>query len=646
MAFHLHTRLLSAAIVATFSCVAFAAPSIAAETPRFNISSLTANQKYDRFIIRYRAGTTDASTRTAMLQSVSAAISRAGLNHPGSANASLGSSGVAYVRQLATGAHVVRTNKLSKSEAAALIQQIATDPAVAHVEPDVKMHAISDFRGPSVKTADFSPNDPKYASYQWHLRSGDGTTETVGGDTSAYANRGGAGIAKAWDLTDGQGVTVAVLDTGITHHPDLDTSLSEAGYDFISDASTSGRTTNDRVPGGWDLGDWTTEAPWNEECRPSNSSWHGTHVSGTIAEMTNNDVGMAGSAFGAKVLPVRVLGHCGGYTSDIAEAIVWASGGHVDGVPDNANPAQVINMSLGGLGSCTAADETGMAIADAISRGTTVVVAAGNEEDDTVNYSPSSCPGVVNVAAVGITGKRAVYSNHGNLVTLAAPGGGVYANDAGYGDEVYAGFVWSTLNGSLTAPDENNYVYGGMAGTSQATPHVAGTVALVISALNSAGLPALSPSKMKALLTSTARSFPTKPDETIGAGIVDAYAAVQKAISGTPGGGNPEDGIMLDNGGVLNGIFGASGDTILYKVTIPADTSALVLRTFGGTGDVSLYVKRDQIPTTSDYDRAAVHAGNNESVTLSHPAAGTYYLLVSGVKAFDGLSVQASYRTP
>jgi serine protease len=230
------------------------------------------------------------------------------------------------------------------------------------------------------------------------------------------------------------------------------------------------------------------------------------------------------------------------------------------------------------------------------------------------------------------------------LVTLAAPGGGVYANDAAYGEEVYAGYVWSTLNGSLTTPDENNYIYGGMAGTSQATPHVAGTVALVISALNSAGLPALSPSKIKSLLTSTTRSFPTKPDEPIGSGILDAYAAVQKAVSGTPGGG--DDGIMLDNGGVLNGIYGASGDTLLYKVTVPADTSALVLRTFGGTGDVSLYVKRDQIPTTSDYDRAAVHAGNNESVTLSHPAAGTYYLLVSGVKVFDGLSVQASYRTP
>jgi serine protease len=362
--------------------------------------------------------------------------------------------------------------------------------------------------------------------------------------------------------------------------------------------------------------------------------------------MTNNDVGLAGSAFGAKVLPVRVLGHCGGYTSDIAEAIVWASGGHVEGVPDNANPAQVINMSLGGGGSCLSNDATGMAITDAISRGTTVVVAAGNDQDDTVNYSPSSCPGVVNVASVGITGKRAVYSNYGNLVTLAAPGGGVFANDAGFGEKVAAGYVWSTLNGSLTTPDENNYIYDGMAGTSQATPHVAGTVALVISALSSAGLPAMSPSQIKSLLTSTARSFPTKPDAPIGPGIVDAYAAVQKAIGGTPGGGTPDDGTMLDNGGVLNGIFGASGDTILYKVTVPADTSALVLRTFGGTGDVSLYVKRDQIPTPSDYDRAAVHAGNNESVTLSHPAAGTYYLLVSGVKAFDGLSVQASYRTP
>ncbi len=656
MLFKLHKRLLGAAVIVTLSGAVVAGPVSAStsastvDTTHFNASGLVTNQAYDRFIVSYRAGTSDVATRSAMLQSISAAIGRAGLSQATTAGAAVGSSGVAYVRKLATGAHLVRTNKLTKSQALALMQQMAADPAVAHVEPDIRVRAIGDYRGSTVKVADFTPNDPYYASYQWHFRSGDGTMETIGHDTTSYANRGGADIAKAWDVADGLGVTVAVLDTGLTHHPDIDTSLGDAGYDFISDAFTSGRPADGRAPGGWDQGDWTTEDPWLSQCTdsadpPEDSSWHGTHVSGTIAELTNNGTGLAGSAHAAKVLPVRVLGHCGGYMSDIADGIEWASGGHVDGVPDNANPAQVISMSLGGGGVCAPTDVAGTAIADAISRGTTVVVAAGNSDDDAAYYTPASCPGVISVSSVGISGKRAFYSNFGSSVTIAAPGGGIYANDASSGTVVSAGLVWSTLNGSATAPDENNYVYGSMAGTSQATPHVSGTIALVIGALKTAGMPALSPAGIKSLLTSTARSFPTVPDQPIGAGIVDASAAVTQAIGGT-GGGSGDNGTVLNNGDTLNGISGSAGTTKLYKVTVPANATALVLRTYGGTGDVSLYVKRDAAPTTSTYDRASIHTGNNESVTITRPAAGTYYLLVSGVTAFANLSVQASYPAP
>lgn len=613
------------------------------------------NVAYDRFIVSYRHGTSGADNAVVVIQNVSADLARAGLNHavPASA-AGLARSGVAvsYLRRLATGAHVVRTSrKLNKTEAMSLMQQIASDPTVAHVEPDVMMRAISDYRAPrALAAADFTPDDPYYVKYQWHLRAGDGSAEKVGSDTTSYANMGGADIAKAWDLTEGSGVTVAVLDTGITHHPDLDTSLGDAGYDFTSTADVSGRPADGRAPGGWDLGDWTTTDPWLSECvdalHPAeNSSWHGTHVSGTIAEMTNNGNGMAGTAFGAKVLPVRVLGHCGGYTSDIADAIEWASGGHVDGVPDNANPAQVISMSLGGVGVCTASDVTGMAVADAISRGTTIVVAAGNSDDDAARYSPASCPGVISVAAVGITGKRAFYSNYGNSVALAAPGGGVYPNDADGGDPVNAGFVWSTINGGATVPDEANYTYGGMAGTSQATPHVSGTVALVVGALHAAGLPALTPGDIKSLLTSTARTFPSMPDQTIGTGIVDAYAAVNKAV----GGGDDDGGdgaATLINGVALTGLSGASGDSRLYKLEVPAGAGGLVLRTFGGSGDVSLYVGDGTVPTVDSHDYAAVHSGNNESVVVTHPVAGTYYLLVVGAKAFSNVAVQATYVAP
>jgi serine protease len=633
-------------------------------TGLINASALQNNSTYDRFIVTYRPGTSPRNDKNAALQSVSVAVARAGLN---TAKTTLAAGqraapvSASYQRKLAMGADLVRTSrKLDRAEALSLMQQIAADPNVAHVEPDVMMHVIRDVKAAStVGAADFTPNDTYYAPYQWHLRAGDGTSEKVGGDTASYSNRGGADIAKAWNLADGTGVTVAVIDTGITHHPDLDTSFGNDGYDFTSIALISGRDTDGRAAGGWDTGDWTTGDAYlasNGGCvdpsdptapLPEPSSWHGTHVSGTIAELTNNGTGMAGSAFNAKVLPVRALGHCGGFTSDIADAIEWASGGTVDGVPANIHPVQVISMSLGGGGACSASDVTGAAIADAISRGITVVVAAGNSNADTANFSPASCPGVIAVGSIGISGKRAFYSNYGSTVAIAAPGGGIYANDASSGTQAQAGFVWSTVNGSDTSVDESNYTYGGLAGTSQATPHVSGTVALVIGALNAAGLPALTPAQMKTLLTSTARSFPSTPDHAIGAGIVDAYAAVNAAIGGTnDGGGDGDNATPLSNGAALTAISGNAGDQLLYKLDVPAGARSLVLRTFGGTGDVTFYVKNGSAPTTSSYDSMAAHVGNNESVVSAKPAAGTYYLLVVGVKNFTNLSVQGTYAAP
>src|SRR5439155_26204113 len=153
----------------------------------------------------------------------------------------------------------------------------------------------------------------------------------------------------AWDTTSGAGVTVAVLDTGITPHSDL-TGNVIAGYDFISDPPTA-RDGDGRDPNPNDEGDWFNAG----ECgstTPETSSWHGTHVAGTIGALTDNGVGVAGIARNARIEPVRVLGKCGGFTSDIADAITWASGGRVSRVPRNPNPAKVINMSLGGSGAC------------------------------------------------------------------------------------------------------------------------------------------------------------------------------------------------------------------------------------------------------------------------------------------------------
>lgn len=644
--------LLAAAVTVGIAAPAFAASSVTvSNAERFNVSAMTANGSYDRFIVTYRDGTAQNVHGDAAAQSVGAALARAGLAGAtrNLAGARLPPVSARFQRKLAVGADVIRTTrKLSRVEATALIEQIAADPAVAYVEPDVMWHAVRDIPAATVAMPmAFTPNDQYYAKYQWHLQTPDGSADGFGNP-----NRGGANVNNAWDLADGTGIVIAVVDTGITHHPDLDTTLGDAGYDFITDALVSGRATDGRVPGGWDLGDWTTTEPWLSECTdadnpPSDSSWHGSHVAGTSgAELTNNGVGMTGIANGAKVLPLRALGHCGGYNSDINDAIVWAAGGAVAGLPTNTHPAQVINLSLGGSGTCVASSASAKAIAMARSLGAVVVVSAGNSNKDAANFSPASCPGAIAVAATGVTSRRAFYSNFGTTVKIAAPGGGVYVNDAASGAQASDGFVWQALNGGTTGPT-TSYSYGGMAGTSQAAPHVTGTVALMQSARLAAGLTLLTPDEVLAVLQSTATVPSVAPAaaQPIGAGIVDAHAAVVRAVAGD-GPGTPAEAIALGNGVALTGQSGKAGSVTLYKLDVPAGARALNLRTLGGAGNVSLYVKRDTIPDAQNYDVKSTRPGNSETVAVARPVAGTYYLAVVGEAAFSGVTVLGTFSAP
>lgn len=616
----------------------------AANTPApvrstINLTTMGANDTYDGFIVMYRNGTTEKTSGSAAAQNVSAAVSRAKLDAVSLKTTPSKAVTVTWKRKLGIGADLVHTNrKLSQSEATALMQQIAADPAVAHVEPDVRMHIVKDtllVTKSSVGTS--TPNDPLFAKYQWHMRPGTGTVETIGADTTGYANYGGSNASTAWVNYDGTGVIVAEIDTGVTQHPDLNLALANSGYDFITDAATSGRAADGRVAGGWDTGDWASDATCGYT---ENSSWHGTHVFGNIGEMTNNSTGMTGVASGAQVLPIRALGHCGGMTSDIADAITWASGGHVDGVPDNQNPAQVISMSLGGPGTCLATDAFGTAIAGAMSRGTAVVVAAGNNSSDASQFSPASCPGAIAVSAVGITGKRAFYSNYGKTVSIAGPGGGIYTNDdPNTGTQNDAGAVWSTLNDGTTVV--GNPIYGGMSGTSQATPHVSGVVALMVGAVKAANQPALTPLQIQEALIASARPFPVNEGYPFGAGIVDANAAVAAAL-------NPKLTVLptsLANGTAVS-VSGKAGDSSLYAIAVPANATNLSIRTLGGTGDVSLYVKQG-IPaapngSNADYTSAKPNI-NNESVVVTSPAANTWYVRVTGVKDFANVQLIASY---
>ncbi|RPE80978.1 S8 family peptidase [Vulcaniibacterium tengchongense] len=562
---------------------------------------LAKQASFDRFIVKYRSGAVAARSPDALLAAVNAAATRAGVAglalQPDGSRAVLG---VQHVRRLGVGADLVRlSRKLGPTEADALLAQLRADPSVEYAQPDYIKQPL-----------DFAPNDPLYGA-QWHYRD------------SATGIRAPA----AWDVATGEGVVVAVLDTGYLDHADLDANVVP-GYDFIADAAVA-NDGDGRDADAHDPGDWRGSSP---------SSFHGTHVAGTVAAVTDNALGVAGVAFNAKVQPVRVLGTGGGYTSDIADAIVWASGGSVDGVPDNATPAEVINMSLGGYGPCSSDAVTQNAIDSAVGRGTIVVVAAGNDGDDASYYSPASCRNVITVGASGVDGARSYYSNFGPYVAISAPGGN--ATSVSDPDDRW---IWSLGNAGTQAPvaspEGDRYV--GMIGTSMASPHVAGVVALMQSAAVAAGKPALTSAQVKSILRATATPWTVAPPpgQAQGPGIVDAAAAVHAATQDIPA----DPGSPIDNRMPQPGLAGAPGDALLFRVVVPAGKTSLNLRTYGGSGDVSLYTAFERTPTTADYDRKSAKPGNSEAVVIRAPAAGTYYLLVVGETAFADVSVLAVY---
>ncbi len=397
--------------------------------------------------------------------------------------------GFDHVRTLAVGADVYELGGVATAA--------ARDAAIAALDA---MDGVDYAELDAILTPQAVPNDPSY-SQQWHY----------------FESTGGINGPAAWDLSTGSGVTVAVIDTGYRPHVDLDSKIV-GGYDYIGDTFVA-NDGNGRDSDASDPGDWTTFGQCYSGSPASNSSWHGTHVAGTVAAESNNNQGVAGVAWNASILPVRVLGRCGGYTSDIADGIVWASGGSVSGVPANAFPAQVLNLSLGGSGSCPSTTQS--AVNTARANGATVVVAAGNSNANAANYTPASCTGVVTVASTDRGGNRAYYSNYGSVVDLAAPGGetNVTSSDG----------VLSTLNTGTTVPAADNYVF--YQGTSMATPHIAGVAALMYAVDGT-----ITPDEVETTLEAQARAFPGTCSQC-GAGIVDAAAAVQAVIDGNTGGG-------------------------------------------------------------------------------------------------------------
>ncbi|RKU05058.1 peptidase S8 [Burkholderia sp. Nafp2/4-1b] len=404
------------------------------------------------------------------------------------ANASQAPLNVQVERTLSDGAAVLSIGqRIASGDAAALAQAFAADTDVDYAEPDHPMQ-IRD-----------TPSDPAY-SQQWYLS-----------DASVGIN-----TPPAWTRTKGSPTVVtAVLDTGYRPHPDLVGNLLP-GYNFISNVNTS-NNGQARGTDATDPGDWVTQQEIDNSSgpfyhcasEPSDSSWHGTRVMGVIGATANNGVGVAGVSWLGRILPVRVLGKCGGTTSDIADAMRWAAGIPVIGVPTNPNPAKVINLSLGGVGACSATFQ--QAIDDVNAKGVTVVVAAGNDGLATALDQPANCRGVISVGATDATGRRASFSNFGTDVALSAPGVSIL----------------STANSGTTTPGSDTY--GTASGTSLATPQVAGIVGLMLSINGN-----LTPAQIQQKLQANARAamLPASTSCTAlpaGSGIADAGAAVTAA---------------------------------------------------------------------------------------------------------------------
>ena len=418
---------------------------------------------------------------------------------------------------------------LDGAEAARIAAQLRADPDVEWV--------VSNEREQRLQGA---PSDPYFAQ-QWWLANPGGSNSNALPDR----RRGLPGFEGAWTLEPGRsGAVVAILDTGITRHPDLVGHVL-AGYDFVSTIDYAG-DGNGRDADASDPGDWVSAADLQtaptlfDGCEVQDSSWHGTQIAGIVAALTDNGIGIAAASRDGRVLPVRVAGKCGAEVADIIDGMRWAAGLPVAKagggfLPANPDPARIISISFGSSAACNPAYQS--TIDELAAHGVVVIAAAGNQH--AAPMRPANCKGVVGVAALNRDGFKATYSNFGAGLVVATVGGD--PDDEGAWGAILGDDGIVTLdNAGRTGPAAGRYAR--VFGSSFSAPIVAGAVSLMLSAN-----PDLTPAQIVAGLRQSARPHVTSPvigacsadnpgrcictAQTCGAGMLDAAEAVRYAQS-------------------------------------------------------------------------------------------------------------------